>query len=144
MPRALLFSALLAGLAALAAGCDGGPERSFPTYGLTLQDEGGALVATGELYLDDPIAPNTTVSGTYELDRDIGVSQAGRFEATCAGGPTTDDDRLTIELGIGPDAGLLLEGGCVSGVRGGVWSQYTIGGPVPQGTFDLSGIFFAF
>ena len=144
MPRVLVLSALLAGLTALAAGCDGGSELRPPTYSLTLQDEGGALVATGELYLDDPIAPNTTVGGTYELDRDVAVRRTGRFEATCAGGPATDDDRLTIELGIGPDAGLLLEGGCVSGVRGGVWSRYTIGGPVRQGTFDLSGVFFAF
>ena len=139
--RRLLVLPLLLVLAA--AGCDSAPDPTYPAYSFTLVGGGGAVAATGTLYTDGFITRGATVGGTYELDGDVAVSRTGRFEATCTGGPTTDDDRLTIELGAGPDAGLLLEGGCVDGVRGGVWSRYTVGGPDPQGTFDLLPVFVA-
>lgn len=130
---------LLVLLAALVVGCDSDPASDRAAFDVTLRDDGGGMVATGRLHLDEPLSPGSTVFGTYQLDNDdLTPNARGRLRAACIGGPATDQGRLSIAIDLDvADAGLLLEGGCVSGVQGGVWSRITIAGPTPGGTFEI-------
>ena len=127
LPLALVF----------VAGCDSASDRT--AYDVTFFDEGGAVVATGRLDFDEPVTPGSTVFGTYRLsDPGLTPNQRGRLRATCSGGPATDDDRLEVDVDLDVnDAGLSLVGGCVDGVRGGVWSRIFFGGGLPGGTFEV-------
>ncbi|MDT7857572.1 hypothetical protein RQM47_13045 [Rubrivirga sp. S365] len=135
--------ALLAGLVlvSLAAGCDSASDET--AVDVTFRDEGGAVVSTGRLRLDEPLSTGATVSGTYRLsDAGLTPNQSGRLRATCERGGVVSVGRLSVAVDLdASDAGLTLEGACgvdsPSRLGGGTWSRITVAGAVPGGRFEV-------
>ncbi|GAB5534408.1 MAG: hypothetical protein Rubg2KO_06570 [Rubricoccaceae bacterium] len=132
--RSVFLAAIVLGLAA----CDTSDDSL--RFDLVLYDGNGAIVSTGEITFEDPVLPQSTVSGEYRLDVvNVTPNQNGRLRAQCSGGGVSDEDILQIHLDVDvADAGVILEGTCLAGVSGGEWSQITIEGTTSIGRYELT------
>jgi hypothetical protein len=134
--KRLLFCALL-GVALVGVGCDASSETD--TYSVTLSDEDGAPVYTGELRLKiEPAGPADEpgeVTGRWQLG-DVGDAPSLVETSGVVRGSTTEG---VVEIDLvmeASDSGIEL-GGTYDGDRmAGEWATVTIAGPIPSGTFE--------
>lgn len=133
---------LLAGLllvAPLWAGCDSSSDSSpeTDTYSLTLSDEGGTAVLGGELRLvieDGQNGPGD-VTGSWELTGRNGQPDPMVTSGSVSGELLANDILIRLDMDVA-DSGIELDGVYTTDQIIGEWSEITIAGPEPRGSFE--------
>lgn len=137
----LAFLALLPLLPLLSFLCNSliGAAETQPSGNLTFRDPSGAVVATGDLLLPDPLpASGKTFEGTWQLKSaeksfPSGAVKSGKYAAS------VHEGGVTINLNPGTaDNNVMLNGTMSNGMFSGKWSLSTFVGGKEKGTFTVT------